>query len=389
MNNAIEDNPIEQIMEIIIEQGFGGMDQAMTILINEAMKIERSGVLKAEAYERTPDRQGHANGYKPKNVKSRLGNLGLQIPQVRGGIEFYPSALEKGERSERALKLAMAEMYIKGVTTRKVSSVLKKLCGLDFSSADVSRASELLDQELDLWRNRPIGPVEYLMLDARYEKVRMNGSVVSCAVLVATGVLLDGKRSVLGVNVSMSEAEVHWRDFLMGLKKRGMHGVKLVTSDDHSGLRCALQSSMPGVVWQRCQVHLQRNASAYVPKVELREVVAADIRNIFNAPDREEADRLLAKTIEKYTKKAGRLAVWMEENIPDGLAVFSMPVKHRRRLRTTNMLERQNREIKRRTRVSGLFPNEASLLRLVSAILMEVSEDWESADKAYLKLKTD
>ena len=389
MNDTTEDNPIGDIMEILIERGFGGMDQAMTILLNEAMKIERAHVLQASAYERTPERLGHANGYKSKNVKSRLGNLGLQIPQVRDGVEFYPSALEKGERSERALKLAMAEMYVKGVTTRKVSGVLEKLCGLNFSSSDVSRASALLDKELELWRNRPIGKVAYLMLDARYEKVRMDGSVVSCAVLVATGVLADGRRSVLGTTVSISEAEVHWRDFLLSLKSRGMHGVKLVTSDDHSGLRAALESSMAGIAWQRCQVHLQRNATAYVPKVEMRETVAADIRSIFNAPDREEADRLLGKVIEKYSKTASRLAVWMEENIPEGLTVFAVPEKHRRRLRTSNMVERQNREIKRRTRVSGLFPNEASLLRLVSAILMEVSEEWESADKAYLKLKTD
>ena len=389
MNDTTEDNPIGDIMEILIERGFGGMDQAMTILLNEAMKIERAHVLQANAYERTPERLGRANGYKSKNVKSRLGNLGLQIPQVRDGVEFYPSALEKGERSERALKLAMAEMYVKGVTTRKVSGVLEKLCGLNFSSSDVSRASALLDKELELWRNRPIGKVEYLMLDARYEKVRMDGSVVSCAVFVATGVLADGRRSVLGTTVSISEAEVHWRDFLLSLKTRGMHGVKLVTSDDHSGLRAALESSMAGTPWQRCQVHLQRNAAAYVPKVAMRETVAADIRSIFNAPDREEADRLLAKIVEKYSEKAGRLAVWMEENIPEGLMVFAVPEKHRRRLRTSNMIERQNREIKRRTRVSGLFPNEASLLRLVSAILMEVSEEWESADKAYLKLKAD
>ena len=213
MNDTTEDNPMGDIMEILIEQGFGGMDQAMTILINEAMKIERAHVLQANAYERTPERLGRANGYKPKNIKSRLGNLGLQIPQVRDGVEFYPSALEKGERSERALKLAMAEMYVKGVTTRKVSGVLEKLCGLNFSSSDVSRASALLDQELELWRNRPIGEVAYLMLDARYEKVRMDGSVVSCAVLVATGVLADGRRSVLGTTVSISEADGHWRDF--------------------------------------------------------------------------------------------------------------------------------------------------------------------------------
>ena len=388
MNNTANDRPIDEVMEILIEHGFEGMDQAVAILINEAMKIERSRALQASAYERTPERKGHANGYKPKNVKSRLGNLALQIPQVRGDVQFYPSALEKGERSERALKLAMAEMYIKGVTTRKVSGVLEKLCGLEFSSMDVSRASKLLDEELGQWRNRTLGPVEYLILDARYEKIRMDGSVVSCAVLLATGVLADGRRSVLGVSVSMSEAEVHWRELLLSLKKRGMHGVKLITSDDHSGLKAALESSLPGIPWQRCQVHLQRNASAYVPRVDMREVVAADIRSIFNAPDREEADRLLAKVVEKYSKKAGRLAVWLEENIPEGLAVFAVPPKHQRRLRSTNMVERQNREIKRRTRVSGLFPNEASLLRLVSAILMEVSEEWETADKVYLKLKT-
>jgi transposase-like protein len=361
------------------------MDQAMAILVNEAMKIERANVLKAAAYERTPDRTGYANGYKDKQVKSRLGNLGLQIPQVRGGVEFYPSALEKGERSERALKLSMAQMYIEGVTTRKVSSVLETLCGLRFSSSDVSRATALLDEELEKWRTRPLGKVPYLIVDARYEKVRMNGSVVSCAVLIATGVLADGKRSVLGVSVSMSEAEVHWREFLLSLKMRGLHGVELITSDDHSGLRRALPSALPGVLWQRCQVHLQRNAAAYIPRVELREEVASDIRNIFNAPDREEAERLLGKTVEKYKEKTGRLAVWMEENLPDGFAVFVLPAHHRRRLRTTNLVERQNREIKRRTRVSGLFSNETSLLRLVSAILMEVSEEWESADKAYLK----
>jgi transposase-like protein len=387
MNDTTEDNPIGHAMEIIIEHGVGGMDQAMAILVNEAMKIERANVLKAAAYERTPDRTGHANGYKDKQVKSRLGNLGLQVPQVRGGVEFYPSALEKGERSERALKLSTAQMYIEGVTTRRVSSVLETLCGLRFSSSDVSRAAALLDEELDKWRTRPLGKVPYLIVDARYEKVRMNGSVVSCAVLIATGVLADGKRSVLGVSVSMSEAEVHWREFLLSLKMRGMHGVELMTRDDHSGLRRALASALPGVPWQRCQVHLQRNAAACIPRVEMREEVAADIRNIFNAPDREEAERLLGKTVEKYKEKAGRLAVWMEENLPDGFAVFTLPVHHRRRLRTTNMVERQNREIKRRTRVSGLFPNEASLLRLVSAILMEVSEEWESADKAYLKLE--
>jgi putative transposase len=389
MNAARDNSAIEDVMEIIIEHGFSGMDQAMSILLNEAMKIERAKVLQAEAYERSPERVGYANGYKPKNVKSRLGDLQLQIPQVRGDVKYYPAAVEKGERSERALKISMAEMYLQGVSTRKVSAVLEKLCGLNFTAADVSRATARLDEELEKWRNRPLGHIEYLMLDARYEKVRMNGSVVSCAVLVATGVNADGRRSVLGVSVSTSEAEVHWREFLLDLKNRGMHGVKLVTSDNHEGLKKAVGSTLPGVPWQRCQVHLQRNATAYVPKADMREAVAADIRAVFNAPDLEEALRLLDKTVDKYGEPAARLAVWMEENIPEGLAVFAMPEKHRRRLRSTNMLERQNREIKRRTRVAGLFPNEASLLRLVSAILMETSEEWESDEKAYLKLKSE
>ena len=323
MNNTVEYKLIETVMEIINEQGFAGMDQAMSILINEAMKIERSGVLRARAYERTSERIEYANGYKPKHVKSRLGELDLQVPQVRGDVEFYPSVLEKGERSERALKLAMAEMYIKGVSTRKVSGVLEQLCGLTFISSDVSRACMLLDKELEQWRNRTIKDVKYLILDARYEKVRQDGSVVSCAVLTASGIMADGRRSVLGVDVSMSEAEVHWRNFLESLKARGMHGINLVTSDDHCGLKSALESALPGVPWQRCQVHLQRNATAYVPKVGMREEVAADIRSIFNAPNREEAERLLSNIIDKYSETAGKLAVWMEENIPEGVTVFS------------------------------------------------------------------
>lgn len=389
MSDRKESNAINEAMELLIEYGFDGMDQAMSILINEAMKVERAQALGASPYERSEKRRGYANGFKSRNVKSRLGNLDLQIPQVRGDVAFYPSSLEKGERSERALKACMAQMYIEGVSTRKVSSVLEVMCGLNFSSSDVSRATARLDEELEKWRTRPLGKVEYLFFDARYEKVRLNGSVVSCAVLIAGSVQADGRRSVLGVSVSMSEAEVHWREFILSLKERGMHGVKLVTSDDHPGLRQAIQSTLPGVPMQRCQVHLQRNAQAYIPRVDMREPVALDIRAIFNAPDLEEAERLLHKTVEKYREKAPRLAVWMEENIPDGFAVFAFPARHRKRLRTTNMLERLNREIRRRTRVAGLFPNEPALLRLVSSILMEVSEEWESDDKAYIKLEAE
>jgi putative transposase len=303
-------------------------------------------------------------------------------------LQFYPNALEKGLRSERALKLAMAEMYINGVSTRKVNEVLKELCGLEVTSTQVSRATGLLDEELEKWRNRPLGHTPFIQLDARYEKVRHGGSVVNCAVLIATGVTLEGQRSVLGVSVSLSEAEAHWRAFLASLKDRGLHGVIMITSDDHQGLKAALKSIFNGVSWNRCHVHLQRNASAYVPKVAMRSAAARDISNILSAPNRDEARRLLDLTVDKYRAKAPRLASWMEQNIPEGFTVFMLPDAMRRRLRTTNMLERLNREIKRRTRVASLFPNEASLIRLVSAILMETSEEWETSKK-YLRLEYD
>lgn len=383
MTQQKEDTAIRTIFEIINSDGMEGLGDAVSILINEAMKVERSSALNAQPWQRTENRMGYANGFKNKSVVTKLGKLDLNIPQVRGDVEFYPSALEKGIRSEKALTLAMAEMYVQGVSTRKVTSVLKKLCGLEISSTQVSSASKRLDEELEKWRNRPIGSIKYLQLDARYEKVRQDGMVLSCAVLIATGVMEDGKRTVLGTSVSLSEAEVHWRNFLLDLRKRGLHGVKLITSDDHSGLKSALRSVFPSVPWQRCQVHLQRNAVPYIPKMDMRKGVASDIRNIFNAPDQAEAQRLLDLSVEKYKKTASKLSVWMETNIPEGFTVFVLPENQRKKLRSTNMVERLNREIKRRTRVATLFPNEASLLRLVSAILSETSEEWETG-KRYL-----
>ncbi len=228
----------------------------------------------------------------------------------------------------------------------------------------------------------------YNIIDARYEKVRHGGQVVSCAVLVAVGVQADGRRSVLGTSVALSEAEVHWRALLSSLFERGLHGVKLVVSDDHEGLKKARRAVFPSVPWQRCQFHLQQNAGKYVPRVSMRKEVAAAIRSVFDAPDRAEAERLLKKLCDTYRTTAPALAEWAEENIPEGLTVFAMPSAHRRRLRTSNMLERLNREIRRRTRVATMFPNEASLLRLVSAILAEISEEWETS-RIYINMEED
>ena len=320
-----------------------------------------------------------------------MGEVPLRIPQTRGyhdedGRPFYPKSLERGVRSERAMILAVAEMYCRGVSTRKVTAIVEKLCGLEVTSTQVSRAAAELDEELEAWRSRPIGEITYLVLDARYEKVRHGGAVVSCAVLTAIGITPDGKRSILGCSVELSEAEHHWRKFLQSLLDRGMHGMKLVVSDDHAGLKAARQAVMPGVPWQRCQFHTIQNAMAHVPKVAMRVDVARDIKRIFNADDAAEADRRLKDTVTRYQKSAPGLAGWLEANVPEAITVFGFPPGHRRRLRTNNGLERLNKEIKRRTRVATLFPNEASLLRLVSAVLSEISDDWET-ERSYLNME--
>jgi transposase-like protein len=281
--------------------------------------------------------------------------------------------------------MAVVEMYVQGVSTRKVAAITEKLCGLEVTTAHVSRAAEALDAELEKWRSRPLGETPYLILDARDERVRHGGQIRSFAVLVAIGIDPQGRRSVIGVSVSLSEAEVHWRDFLAGLQARGLHGVKLVVSDAHAGLKPALDARLTGVQWQRCQFHLMKNALAFVPRAEMQAEVVADLRTVFDAPDRPEAERQLGLAVKKYRTTAPNLSGWLEEDVAEGLVVFALPRPHWRRLRTSNMLERLNEELKRRTRVAGLFPNDASLLRLVSAVLMEVSEDWET-NRKYLTM---
>lgn len=380
MTHQEQATALDQIGELLAEHGFDGMTQALTVLLNEVMKLERAQALGASPYQRSEGRQGYANGFKPKTVQTRMGPITLAVPQARG-IDFYPSALEKGVRSERALKLAVAEMYVQGVSTRKVAAITEQLCGTEISSAQVSRAAAALDTELKTWRDRPLGEMPYLILDARYEKVRHGGSVVSSAVLVAIGIDAHGHRSILGTSVSLSEAEPHRRDFLASLQARGLHGVRMIASDAHAGLKEALRARFSGVPWQRCQFHLAQNAMAYVPKLAMRKEVGASLRAVFDAPDRAEAERQLDLAVKKYRTSAPKLADWLEANVAEGLTAFALPSSHRRRLRTTNMLERINREIKRRTRVATLFPNEGSALRLVSAVLMEISEEWETNRK--------
>lgn len=383
MTRHEDSTPIDRVLTMLSEEGFDGMAQAIALVMNEVMKIERSAFLGAELHERSEDRRGHANGYKPKRVKTRVGELELRVPQVRNvtdGEAFYPRSLERGQRSERALRLAVAEMYVQGVSTRRVKQITQELCGLDVSSTDVSRAAALLDEELEQWRTRPLGRFVYLIVDARYEKVRHGGSVRDCALLTAIGIGEDGRRAVLGTSVSLSEAEVHWREFFTSLQDRGLHGVELIVSDAHKGLKAARKARFAGVAWQRCQFHLQQNAQAYVPRKALKKQVAEQLRGIFNAADRPEADRKLAAFVANWRKQAPDLAQWAEDNIGEGLTVFDLDLTEaqRKRLRTSNSLENLNQQIKRRTSVARLFPNETSLLRLASAVLMEISEEWET-----------
>jgi transposase-like protein len=376
-----------EFLERLAQEGLDGLPEMIRVVINEAMRLEREKHLAASPYERTPERQGHANGYKPKTMTTRVGDITFDVPQVREG-GFYPEALEKGLRSERALLLSLAEMYVQGVSTRKVAAITEELIGREVSSSQVSRATALLDEVLAAWRDRPLGECVYLYLDARYEKVRVDGQVRDAAILMACGVGGDGKRRILGLSVALSEAEVHWRQFLESLTHRGLRGVQLIISDDHAGLRAGRLAVFGGTPWQRCQFHLQQNAGQYVSRQSQRKELAADLRMVFNAPDRHTAESYLKQVVDKYSQSASQLADWLEANTPDGLAVFSFPATHRPRLRTSNLLERVSQEVKRRTRVVRIFPNRESCERLVTAILMELSEDWETG-RIYLNFDGD
>jgi putative transposase len=382
MTHPLHPSVTDEVVQALAESGFDGMAHVMQLLLNECMKIERQQALGVGPYQRGEARQGQANGFKPKTIKTRIGPLELAVPQVRGA-SFYPSALERGSRSEKALCLALAEMYVQGVSTDKVTRITEQLCGCEISSSDVSRATAKLDEEFQKWRTRPLGAIKYLILDARYEKVREAGCVRDCAVLTAIGIDSEGRRSVLGVSVSLSEAEVHWREFLKSLLARGLHGLELIVSDAHAGLKEARLACLASVPWQRCQFHLLHNALAHVPKEELKREVIDDLRGVLHAADLTTAQDQLRRVVSKYQKQAPKLAAWMEANVPESLTVLRLPPAHRKRLRTTNMLERLNRELKRRTRVATLFPNADSLLRLVTAVLIETSEEWETG-KRYL-----
>jgi len=382
-----QDTAIEALMEQLIANGSEDMGVVFASLFDLAMRIERERFLGAEHYERTSQRRGYANGTKPKRLDTPAGSLTVNVPKTAGHDEpFYPASLERGRRATRAVMLAVAEMYVKGVSTRDAEAVMREFGIESLSSSQVSRAAKLLDDELEAWRTRPLGEIRYLIVDARYEKVRLDGVVRDVAVLSAMGVGPDQRRRVLGVSCALSEAEVHWRAFLESLLKRGMHGVRFAVSDDHAGLRAARQAVLTAAPWQRCQFHLAQNAIHHAPSLAIRKRIGGELRQVWNAPNLPVAEENLRQLVVSYRDKAGKLAQWLEDNVPEGLAVFTLPEHHRRRLRTSNPMERAiQQEIKRRTIKVRVFPNEASLERLVSAILVEIDDKWATADKAYIK----
>ena len=387
----VQDTVIEELMEQIISNGPEDMASVFARLFDLAMRMEREQFLDAGHYERVSRRRGYANGYKSKKVDTPAGTLSLNVPKTAGHLEgcgepFFPQSLERGRRSSRAVMLAVAEMYIKGVSTRDAEAVMKEFGIESLSSTQVSRATKLLDDELSAWRNRPLGEIGYLIVDARYEKARVGGVVRDVAVLSAIGIGPDERRRVLGVSCALSEAEVHWRAFFESLLKRGMRGVQFVVSDDHSGLKAARKAVFGGAVWQRCQFHLAQNAIHHAPNQKIRKRIGGELRQIWNAPNLETATENLRLLVENYRQKTPDLAKWLEDNVPEGLAVFTLPDHHRRRLRTSNPIERGiQQELKRRTRKVRVFPNIKSLERLVSAILVEIDEKWATAEKAYIK----
>lgn len=387
MNERTNDNSESSLLNLIFDEGLQeALPRIAEILLNAAMLIERERHIGAAPHQRGVERNGYANGFKPRTFQTGIGALNLALPQVRDSQDpFRTSLLEKGSRSDKALKSAIATMYIEGVSTRRVTKIMEQMCGFEVSSGQVSNLNKQLDEEFEKWRTRPLPEIAYMTLDATYYKVRIDGTVRDCATLIAHGVRRDdGKRMILGVSCALSEAEVHWRDFLTGLKERGMGIPDLITSDAHSGLKAALKTSFNTSPWQRCQFHLQQNAQDHITKQELKSPIATEIKTIFNADSREHAEERLRAFVKKWQDEQPKIAAWAEENLPEGFSIFAFPEAHRRRLRTSNACENVNGQIKKRTKVVGLFPSEESLLRLVTGVLIEISETWETG-KAYLK----
>jgi putative transposase len=364
------------------EDGLRGLVQQV---IHEVLESEMEEAVGAQKGERTDARVGYRAGYYTRTLVTRVGKLVLRVPQDRQG-RFRTEVFERYQRSEKALVSALAEMYLQGVSTRKVKEITEELCGHEFSAATISRVTSKLDEELERFARRPLEEeYPYLVLDARYEKIRQDGVITSQAVQVAIGIDWEGRRCVLAVELASRESQSSWKEFLLGLKQRGLRGVVCVISDDHAGLRKSIPEMLPEASWQRCYVHFLRNALDHLPRKKDDDCLT-ELRWIYERRNVEEARRDLAAWLTKWESRYGKLCDWAEANIEETLTFYRLPQQHHKHLKSTNMLERINQELKRRTLVVRIFPNRESCLRLIRALAAEIHEDWVEATR-YLNME--
>jgi transposase-like protein len=345
------------------------------IAVQEFLEAEMDEALGAAKGERTDGRLGYRSGYYPRKLIARVGTLELRVPQDRQG-RFSTEIFSRYQRSEKALVAALIEMYVQGVSTRKIKAVSEELCGHEFSASTISELNATLDEELERFaRQRLEGEYPYLILDARYEKVREAGVIRSRAVLVAIGIDWEGRRRILGVELAGRESATSWRDFLLGLKARGLCGVRMAVTDDHAGLKRAIAEVLPEAAWQRCYVHFLRNALDHLPRKAADDCLT-ELRWLYDRRDAAEARLHLRAWLERWAAKYPKLCAWVEEAIEETWTFYRQPREHHKHLKSTNLLERLNQELKRRTHVVRIFPNEQSCLRLIRALASEQHEEW-------------
>lgn len=375
MTHRKQDTELIEILQASCENGDDPLRALLAHTIQRVLEEEISAFLKAETYERTDKREGYRNGYKPRTIKTRIGRIEIMVPKDREG-QFQPELFDKYQRNEKALTLAIMEIYVQGVSTRKVKRITEELCGLEISSSQVSNLAKGLDEEIAIWRTRPLKKkYPYLVVDARYEDIRSGLHVTSQGVLLVVGISDDGYRELLGVWNADSENEQSWSQVFRELKERGLKGVEYIVSDDHSGLVKAAKSQFQGVVWQRCQTHFIRNVLSLVSKKDRKKIVSY-LKEITGSSSLESARKRIRETVDVLETSHPKVAEFLDKYGEDILGVYSLPETHRKRMRSTNMLERYNQEIKRRTRVVRIFPNEQSCIRLVSALAIETNEEW-------------
>ena len=357
---------------------------AIEEVVQEVLEAEMDEAIGARKSERAPERTSYRSGYYSRGLVTRVGKLELEVPQDRKG-HFSTEVFARYQRSEKALVSSLAEMYVQGVSTRKVKAITEELCGHAFSASSISRINQSLDEELKKFATRKLEEeYPYLILDARYEKVREDGVIRSHAVMIAIGINWDGRRSILAVELANRESTTSWRDFLVGMKERGLRGVGFVVTDDHAGLKKAIAELLPEAIWQRCYVHFLRNALDYLPR-KADDDCLQELRWIYDRRDLDEARRDLGAWLQKWQQKYPKLCNWVEENIEQTLSFYKLPLPHHKHLKSTNMLERLNEEIKRRTLVVRIFPDANSCLRLIRALAVETHENWIEATR-YLNM---